>query len=586
MRKKYRDISIGKKFTLMTMVFLIIPLIIVFSIMNSVVANEILERQYEKELEILKQSKPSIEILLEDTIMISRNMVANDHIQDLFEEWKRSSKINEETLLAVQMYIEQIVYTKTYISSVSLYVEDKSLYQYGARYNSEDIVNDSEKVQQLEDLAGGVMWEPARVHNGYLAGKSNEAIVSLYRTVNSLYKLTPIGSQRIGISEEYLYSLYGTVDEAEGETAYIFDENGYIVSSKDKNELNRKVGSDVQTAISSISGYYLEGNQDHAVFYYKLPVNGWTVVRTKNMTGLITQINMVNGIIWIMLCMAILFGIIFSIIQKRTVINPIVKLAKDVENFDEDNYEIKLYSDTQDEVGQLNRSVIKMTCRIKNLIEMVYKEQIWQKEAEILSLQAQINPHFLYNTLDTIRWIAVEHDEQEVSEQIEALSGLFRHVLNNGKEVTTVKEEVEHLQNYLAIQKCRFEEKIKVDLSVDESLYDYKVLKLVLQPLVENAFVHGLEGKIGGGNIKIAVIEIGRDIVYRVVDDGVGVEQEKIQAILDSTDSLPQIYGLKNVNDRIKLKYGSDYGVTFKSTIGHGTEVQVRVGKNLVERLK
>lgn len=583
LKKKYRDMSMGRKFILITVVFLIIPLIIVFSIMNSVVANEILERQYAKELEILKQSKPSIEILLEDTELISRSMVANQDIQALYEEWQRSEKISGETLMAVQMYIEQMIYAKTHISSVSLYVGDKSLYQYGVRYNSEDIVNDSQKEKRVEGLAGAVLWDPGRVHEGYLAGKSNEAIISLYRTVNSLYKLTPIGSQRIGISEEYIYSLYGVVDEIEGETAYIFDENGYIVSSKEKTDMNKRVDKGVREAITSVDGYYLEENHGYAVFYYKLPINGWTVVRTKNMTGLENQIKMVNGIIWFMLCMAILFGIIFSALQKRTVVDPISKLAKDVENFDEDNYEIKLYSDTQDEVGRLNSSVIKMAQRIKNLIEMVYKEQIWQKEAEILSLQSQINPHFLYNTLDTMRWIAVEHDEQELSEQIQALSGMFRHVLNNGKEVTTVKEETEHLNNYLAIQKCRFGEKIKVDFSVDPSLYDYRVLKLVLQPMVENAFVHGLEEKNGGGNVQISVMEIANDIVYRVVDDGVGVEQEKIQAILDSQDPQPKIYGLKNVNDRIKLKYGSEYGVTFKSKLGQGTEVQVRVAKNLVE---
>ena len=581
--RKFKDMGLGRKFTVTIVLCLILPLVVVFSLMNSVIAKKFLEKQYEKELEILKQSKPSLENLLEDVVMLSRNVVGDKDVQRLLEEYVRQENVSEESLRKVKLTIEQSVYMKKYISSVSLFSGDKCLYQYGNYYGSEDILEDPQKQAELEGLEGRPMWDPARVLGNYVAGKENGAVVSVYRIINHLYRLVPVGAERISISEEYLCSLYSSVEVAEGEEAYIFDGTGNIVSSREKERLGSTAGVEVREKAVLNNGYYVEKGRGHAVFYYKIPLTGWTIVRTKNMTALKEQISRINTIIWMALVLSVLFGIIFTMLQKRTVINPVVRLAKDVEKVDEGRYYIKLHTRNQDEIGILNQNVISMTRRIQDLIESVYKGQIHMREAEILSLQSQINPHFLYNTLDTMRWIAIEHREDVLAKQIEALSGMFRHVLNNGNEVTTVKEEVVHLKNYLEVQKCRFGEKITVDVNVDESLYPCRVLKLILQPIVENAFVHGLEGKVGGGHIYVSVTGDGDDICYLVRDDGIGVEQEKIQAILDGVGPSGKIYALKNVNDRIRLKYGKGYGMSINSELGRGTAVEVRIARWMEE---
>lgn len=575
--RKFKDMGLGRKFAVTIMLCLILPLVLVFSLMNSVIAQKFLEKQYEKELEILKQSKPSLENLLEDLVMLSRNVVGDKDVQRLLEEYARQGSVNEESLGKVKISLEQSVYMKKYISSVSIYSGDKCLYQYGNYYSSEDILDNPEKQEELERLEGRPLWDPARILKNYVAGKENGAVVSVYRIINHLYKLVPVGTERISISEEYLCSLYSSVDVADGEEAFIFDGAGNIVSSKEKEMLGSTAADEVREKTVFANGYYVEEGGEHAAFYYKVPLTGWTIVRTKNMTALKEQISMINTIIWMALVLSVLFGIIFSMLQKRNVINPVVRLAKDVEKVDEGRYYIKLHTRNQDEIGILNQNVISMTKRIQDLIESEYKGKIHMREAEILSLQSQINPHFLYNTLDTMRWIALEHREEVLANQIEALSGMFRHVLNNGNEVTTVKEEVMHLNNYLEVQKCRFGEKISVDVKVEESLYPCRVLKLILQPLVENAFVHGLEGKVGGGHIHVSVTAVGDDIHYLVRDDGIGAEQEKIQAILDGVGPSGKIYALKNVNDRIRLKYGEGYGISINSEVGRGTTAEVRI---------
>ena len=272
---------------------------------------------------------------------------------------------------------------------------------------------------------------------------------------------------------------------------------------------------------------------------------GWKVIGTIDQGLLTTQTRIINRIIWLMFFLLLLFGVFYYLLLRKSVITPIVKLSRNVEQFGEDNYKIERYTSSKDEVGVLNENVIEMSHRIQNLIETVYKDQLMMREAELQSLQAQINPHFLYNTLDTFRWIALGNGEKELASQIQALSHMFGYVLRTGTEVTTVGEEVCFLKDYLEIQKCRFGDRITIICQIDEELADCKVLKLLLQPLVENAFTHGLEQKVGHGSVKVVVRGEGEDILYRVEDDGVGADQKQICRILEGKETREKMYGLK-----------------------------------------
>lgn len=583
MVEKLRHRKLADKFREIIVLCLILPLIVVFTLMNGVVTNQFLNKQYEKELEILKQSRPSIENVLDDILDLSRNTACSREVQTLLNGHQEAEE-TEDALRDVMLYIEQQVYTKKYIASVSLFSENQILYQYGSYYEREGILEETDKKKELERLQGKALWDSTGILSGYTGGRGNEPGVSLYRIVNHLYRIVPIGIERVTIKEEYLCSLYGNGDSEAGNEAYIFDRNGNIVSAQNKKMLGETVPVGIWEKAESAEGYFTEETEGNAVFYYKLPVNGWTVVQVRSLADLRSQISMLRLIFLCALTLSIVFGVIFSVWQKRAVIDPIVKLARDVEAVGEGNYQIHMYSGNLDEVGQLNRSVVQMAERIRELIETVYKGQLQYKEAEILSLQSQINPHFLYNTLDTIRWIAVEHQETELAEQIEALSGMFRHVLNNGQEITTVGEEIRHLKHYLILQKSRFGEKIQVQMQIDEALYPCRVLKLILQPLVENAFVHGLEEKVGGGRIWITVEAQGEDIVYVVQDNGVGTDAKRIEELLRQKEPAKKIYALKNVNDRIRLKYGAGYGVEFESAVGKGTTVRVRTAREISGR--
>ena len=577
--RKFRHMSINKKLYCTIFLCLILPLIIVFCIMNGVIGRKFRENQIEKELEILKQSKPALENFINDVQMISRNLLADEDTQTLLEHYGITGEYEENAGVRLNFYLGDLMSSREYLSSVSIYQGERILLQCGNYYEKESI-DEIQGLREMVDRAGGkAVWEPARILPYYMSGNENEYVVSLQRNINNLYKMINMGTERISVKESYLCSLYKTEEASGGERMYIFDDAGNIVSASDKEMLETRAGEEIREKADQNEGFFQEESGTKVFMYYTISANGWTVVKEIGMGDIVGQINLINFIIWICLGLALFFGFSFSFLQKKSIVDPIIKLSRAVSRIDGDDFKIELYTVNEDEVGELNRNVIKMAEKLTDLINTVYKSKIKLQEAEILSLQSQINPHFLYNTLDTLRWMALEHGERKIAEQIEALSNLFRHVLNNGNEITTVKEELEHLQNYLLIQETRFGNKIHTSIKVQEELYPCRVVKLILQPLVENSFIHGLEKKVGGGEIQVTVDERDGMIRYVVEDDGLGTDEKAINDILNVSDEKESqdVFALKNINSRIKLKYGEQYGIHFESARGKGTKVTVLI---------
>jgi two-component system sensor histidine kinase YesM len=234
-----------------------------------------------------------------------------------------------------------------------------------------------------------------------------------------------------------------------------------------------------------------------------------------------------------------------------------------------------------DEIGELGNSFNTMVKEISNLINLVQIEEKSKRIAEMNVLQAQIKPHFMYNTLDTIRWMAEEHNEKDIVEIIEAFTNLLRISLSKGKEIISVKEELNHVQSYLTIQKIRYEDKLDYEIEFDENIFNYNLIKLILQPLVENAIYHGIKEKRGNGKIVITGKFEGDSLCFTIKDNGKGIEEEVLDKInkmlVHSNEKGNEMgYGIFNVNERIRLTYGEKYGLVYKSVYGEGTIVELR----------
>ncbi|MBN1992839.1 MAG: sensor histidine kinase [Anaerolineae bacterium] len=286
----------------------------------------------------------------------------------------------------------------------------------------------------------------------------------------------------------------------------------------------------------------------------------------------------------LMFC-AVGFSIAAALVISRSIYIPIKKLHNVTTTITQNDLQVLVTSDNVDEITELGMTFNVMIGKIRELLEAKVKEQENLKKSEFRVLQAQINPHFLYNTLDTIVWMAESQKTDQVVDLVSALSSFFRISLSKGKDWITIREEVEHTRSYLAIQKMRYRNILDYNIELDESVLDGTILKLTLQPLVENALYHGIKYKRSGGTITVRVKRENENLVlFEVEDDGVGFTPYKlgqIQAKMnDDSDEIilkESGFGLENVNKRIKLYYGKQYGLSIASQYREGTRVTLAI---------
>ena len=271
----------------------------------------------------------------------------------------------------------------------------------------------------------------------------------------------------------------------------------------------------------------------------------------------------------------------------RSITRPITHLSSVTEKVSRGDLSVRANTDVGAEVGVLSKSLNDMIDRINKLLDQVKEEQISLRETELELLQSQINPHFLYNTLDTIVWLAESGDQQQVVKMVGSLSDFFRTTLNSGRDIVTIKDELRHVGSYLEIQQVRYQDILDYDISVDESLYKYTIPKITLQPLVENALYHGIKNKRGKGHISVTG-EMGASYfnIY-VEDNGIGIPEDRLEQIQNkinnTSDEDDEVFGLHNVNERIRLKFGNRYGIHVESEYGKGTRVGVMLPLDVLE---
>ena len=238
--------------------------------------------------------------------------------------------------------------------------------------------------------------------------------------------------------------------------------------------------------------------------------------------------------------------------------------------------------ETKDEIGLLIDDFNRMSATMNEMNEKIYEKQRSLQKAEMKALQAQINPHFLYNSLDSVTWLLRLNKKEEAITMVGALSKLFKAVLSKGKEYIPIADEICHVENYLLIQKIRYRNKFRYEMHVEDGVMQYRTVKLILQPLVENAIYHGIRGEVESEEILVSVYERGAQIVFQVSDTGKGMEEaqlkmlrENVKMLRETTDS----YGLKNIYERIQIYYAGRADMTIDSEPDRGTIISICIPK-------
>ena len=358
---------------------------------------------------------------------------------------------------------------------------------------------------------------------------------------------------------------------------FLMDESGILYHPQQQLIYSQLKSEDTATLANLPDGTYSESN----VIYVLQTVEGspWRVVGVSYVDELVTSSLWENFWLLALAAVAVLLAaLVSSIVISRALSRPLKGLSRAMRQF-EKNADTFTYAPVGGarEVQELSESFSHMVVKIQHLMETVRREEINLRKTELKALQAQINPHFLYNTLDSIAWMCEQGRNDEAVQMVNALAQLFRISISRGHELIPIRSELRHAESYLKIQKHRYKNQFSYRFDVDESCLDFLCNKITLQPIIENAIYHGINGLVDEGEIVITLRAEGTDVVFTVADNGVGMDQAQIEAILRKERSDHTGIGIKNVNDRLKIYFGEGYGITIDSEPDVGTTVTIRM---------
>jgi len=361
---------------------------------------------------------------------------------------------------------------------------------------------------------------------------------------------------------------------------FILDTDGNIIYHPQQQLIYSRLKEEKTEELKALEdGAYIRSNVIYTI--YTLENCDWRVVGVSYVDEMITDkvknmIRVCAILLFLVLITALSTGLLFS----RFFSTPANRLAKAMGDFEKEaeNFRFAQVKGTS-EIISLSKSFGHMVLRIQRLMEKVREEEISLRKTELKALQAQINPHFLYNTLDSITWMCEEERTEEAIEMVNALARLFRISISKGNELIPLEKELQHAQSYLKIQNFRYKNQFIYSFDVDEACLNYLCNKITLQPIIENAIYHGLNGMVDTGKIDISIHQADEDIFLTVKDNGVGMTAEQCIEILHKESGDRTGIGIKNVNDRIKIYFGAKYGLSITSELDVGTCVEIRIPK-------
>lgn len=557
-----------QKLFLCIALLIVVPLLLAGFYLNHQFSRATLSKSSDIALQTLKQTRQNFDSLISDTNDLTLRMMANAQIQKFLKEEYNKELDYDQIYRDMIAWLDDLKGSKAYYDTISMIAGDRVVFQMG----SLDAVVDAGQARRASELMGKLYWT------------SDDKRLYAYRRIMDFNKYgRDLGVVKLNVSEEAVYRFYEGIHSYEGSRIDLLDASGKVLSSSDRSAIGHTYAY-YDAIMPGIAGGGNEGffgkklgGEKNIVLYYRIDGPGWVLVQTipeRSFTLLKTTL---NTVLLIAIGLCVLFGFLFSLVQHRYWIKPLGRLRAEMAKLRTGNFNIALEGASKDEIGEIHLGFIRMAGQLKQTIDDVYVSRIRRREAELTALQAQINPHFLYNTLDSIHWLAMKHRNYDVSEQIEALSEIFKHVLSKGQPIVTIGHELEFLENYMFIQQAKYGQRIKLRVEVDPELLAHQVPKLILQPLVENAILHGLEEKLEGGTIEVRIERAGGNIRLAVSDDGFGADQERIARMLSDEGERQDGFALRNIDERIKLQYGREFGLTFSSKINEGTVVELLV---------
>jgi two-component system sensor histidine kinase YesM len=541
--------------------------------------------------QIMVQSAGRLDALLSGIEDTSLQIVSSSDIQHLISNVAitNNPQIEEAGIGEIQQKLGQLLSSKKEIVGVEILLKERDLaITSGGKMMSADYKISDEYVEAMK-RNGTVYWR-STIQN-LSPSMLYEYITTLSRKIYDTKSGKVMGTLVLGTKEFALADTFSYIDLGTNGFVFIMDKSGKVVSHLSKSKLTKfadysftsKILHSGENDNRTFPGYI--DNQKFMVSYAQSSTNGWYVVSAIPYSYLMERITDVGNYSFQLDVILFILAIAISLLISISISRPVQQLVVAMKHVEEGDLSVNVKLRTNNEIGILGNSFNRMILRIRLLIDRVYEVEILQKEAEIKALQSQINPHFLYNTLSVIDSIATVKQEKEISSITQMLADIFRYS-TSGNELATIEEEINQVQRYLNIQKYRYGEDLRWQLIVDPTVRQCKIIKLLLQPIVENSILHGIQK---AGTIKVIVLPSGDNVSIIVEDNGIGMSDSELQQLLQRLEVSYRMrsktedgthIGLANVKNRIKSFYGDEFGLNIVSAEDLGTKVTITIPKD------
>lgn len=570
--------SLGRKLTVIMLITTLIPLMLLGGFAY-VISSKITEEKTEQAgIDTLRQMDGNLRFIIKDVENMSIFLIGQSNVQ----QYVNSLDDDVGSQTRIRSFMTNLISSKEYISNVEIIpansnppLSTTSLYQ-----------SDLDRLVNVREVTGK-MWTTLYNVQNY-AG--NQRVISFIRPLRSTDNYRNLGWLTISLDEKVISRYWSEPNLGDGKgSVALLNEQGIVLSATDKSWLSQSLDvlmpgllTELNPALYGVVNHG-EGRAKKTILYFREPLVGWVLVGVIPFDLYSAQNRYILQLTGVAVALSIVAtaGLILFLIQRIT--NPLRVLTRLIAKVNPEE-PLPLYSvASSDEIGKLAESYNMLGKHIEKLKKQVIRNEAHKKEADMRALQAQINPHFLYNTLSSIHWIALMNEEKRIADMVGALSDFLRFSLNKGKEFCPVHQELAHIKNYAQVQSIRYPDKFDMDIVVDPELQDRYMLKLLLQPLVENAMLHGIQKKEGKGMISVYVEHKANRMSFMVLDDGVGMTEEQLELITNNLNPpdgelYPDAsYGLRNVNERLQLHYGLDAGLIIESRLNAGTRISFSI---------
>jgi two-component system sensor histidine kinase YesM len=539
-----------------------------FNIAKDTLAETILESNGNH----LRTSSEVADLFIRNIVNLNRFIVLNEEIRDDLRDSRikteqELSEMNELTINRLQRVINNNSFDTRFVESLCIFDLHYQTYCLGRPDDAGiyEVPDKKVRIEQSEWYREAVKAQGRVVFFGYNVleqSPSTFSTVKLFRDSESVMG-RPIGLLVTNLSKTMFQAVFQ--GSGEGGQFLVVDTTGETANVIYPDPLSLSGGMapdaatfDELTAFWENNGYLVSG--------FRNVSTGWHFIHLIDEEELFAKSNQIGTYTTLIAIVIAIVGLTISYYVSGGITKPLLRLKKMMVDWNKGTLDFNVRF-RDDEVGAIGDTFLRVAKKNRELDERLYKSELREREAELRALQAQIKPHFLYNTLDSIYWMARLNRTEEAARMALALSESFKLSLNKGKETIPVFKEIKHVEHYMTIQNIRYNGRFRYEADVDPDMMGYEMLKLTLQPLVENAVYHGLEPKMGDGMIRITGRKEGGELVFIVEDDGVGMED---------VSQTKKGYGIGNVRERLKLYYGPHCSFDVTSTPGSGTRIEIR----------